>query len=179
MSGVDAASLRELMAQERMAARTKQRAAPTQTTRVTDEQIRTVFNMFDVTNSGTVSCDELDLMFRSVGIPADSAGAKALVEGAGHTAEGLTLEQFGDVIRKNAAAQNSQDEARHVHGLIDKDGSGYVSFENLRAALEAADARVSDEEIRDVVRYCSFDKEAGVSEKDWLEVMQFVSDIGQ
>ena len=192
---VDPMVLRELMAQERMSHRAKNRAALVDSqekkakpgdnkSRVTEEQIKTVFTMFDASGNGVVTVDELELMFRSLGVVRDDNNVHRTLHEAGlPEKEALTLDDFRTLVHKNAVAQNSPEEAKRVFGLIagatgPTDG---ITFDSLKRAMQDADARISDEELREVIRYCgalSGDKES-VSLKDWQEVMGFVTDVGQ
>jgi len=192
---VDPKVMRELMAQERMSHRAKNRAKLVEETekkakpgdnksRVTEEQIKTVFTMFDASGNGEVTVDELELMFRSLGVVCEDMNIHRKLHEAGlPEKEALTLDDFRKLVHKNAVAQNSAEEAKRVFALIagGTAPSETVTFDNLKRALQEADARVSDEELREVIRYCgclSGDKES-VNLKDWLEVMQFVTDVGQ
>jgi Ca2+-binding EF-hand superfamily protein len=182
MSRLDPQEVRDIMAQERVANKAKRRSAPTTAARITDEQIRSVFSMFDATSAGTVPMNEVDLMLKSLGIPADSADVAKSLDQLGISAEldALSLGEFTKLVEGSAVDFNSASEAERVFNLIDAGETGAISFDVLRAALDEADARVPDEEIREVMRYCALsDKEGEVlSRQDWLEVMAFVNESG-
>uniref|UniRef100_A0A7S1MA38 EF-hand domain-containing protein n=1 Tax=Neobodo designis TaxID=312471 RepID=A0A7S1MA38_NEODS len=182
MSRLDPQEVRDIMAQERVASKAKRRSAPSAANRVTEEQIRSVFNMFDATSVGSVPMNEVELMLKSLGIPADAADVAKTLESQGVSPESdsLTLAEFTKLVEGSAIDFNSTAEAERVFGLIDTSSSGAISFEVLRAALDEADARVPDEEIREVLRYCALSDKSGesLSRADWLEVMNFVNEVG-
>lgn len=174
----DVQEIRDIMAQERTAAKAKQRAKPIAVVQASDARIRSVFGMFDSSSSGSVSVDELDLMLKSLGI-SSSTDPRNQLEAAGldPTALAVTLSEFTQVVR--SASASSTREAERVFDLV-ADGGDAITFEKLRAALDEADARVSDEELREVIRYCGLsDKsDATISRADWAEVMSFMAELG-
>jgi Ca2+-binding EF-hand superfamily protein len=180
---ISADEIRDIMAQERMASKAKRRAAPAIKTRLTDEQVRSVFAMFDAGAVGSVPVSEVDLMLRSLGITSDMSDVPQLLEDSGvdKHADTITLAEFTAVVQGSAVEQNSAAEAERVFSLIDITGSGEITFEGLQAALEEADARVSDEELREVIRYCGLSRAnegKSVTREDWKEVMAFIAEVG-
>ena len=203
MSALTGNALRELMAQERTTHRAKARAAVA-APRVTASQLQTVFSVFDTNGNGNATAADLHLMCRSVGVDIDQDDVPAMLEAAGFGANGLvTFPEFEKVVNMHAVEQNSDAEAARVFGSIatclenveDEDeaavasaatedgepASDTIDFATLRAALDEADARVSDDEIKEVIKYCGSLSGDGTSinKADWLEVMQFVREVGQ
>lgn len=177
-----AALMQELMAMERMSQRVKQRASKRSNDvgRLSDEQIQNAFTLFDIDGNGKVPVSELDLMFRSLGMTVDGDIDQMLSNSKINPNDGhLSQDDFHSLVKANVQTMNSEAEAARVFGLVDTDGLGHITFDTMKAALLEADARVSDDELREVLKYCNLSGAAeGVNQKDWLAVMNFVADVG-
>jgi hypothetical protein len=216
MSTLTGNGLRELMAQEKTTRRAKERATVT-APRATENQLRTVFGVFDTNGNGNAAASDLHLMCLSVGVDIDQEKIPDVLAAADAGQSGLlTFDEFDKIVKEHAVAQNSDEEALRVFGSIttclnkkaendkaadaeaeekaegeDEDEEkkapapatedDAMTFEALKAALFEADARVSDDEIKEVIKYCGSLSGDGTSiaKKDWLEVMQFVREVGQ
>jgi hypothetical protein len=54
-----------------------------------------------------------------------------------------------------------------------------LTLAGLKAALDEADARVTEAELKDVFRYCAFDADPrGLTQRDWLRAVNFVAEAG-
>lgn len=183
MSKLDPELIRDIMAQESTAAKAKRRGAPANQCRVTDEQIKNVFNMFDTSALGQTPVDELELMLKSVGVNVSESDVPEVLTRAGidSSVDSISISQFKSIVRATTNESNTAEEATKVFGLITGDSNGLITFENLKAALKEADARIPDEEIKEVLRYCALSDKAGasISSDDWLQVMKFMAAVGQ
>lgn len=175
-------TVHQVMEQERLAfqvaARTRVRAESTHspTLRITADKLKAIFSLFDSDESGSIASDELGLVLHAIGVEVDAATLKTLQ--AQGTNDRFTLEQFKTVLNSSAAPMDSAAEAERVFDLIDFARTGVITVDGLKDALLRSDARVSDEEIREVLKHCDVDEDGVVSRTDFLAVMKFVSEIG-
>lgn len=146
--------------------------------RQSEEQKRATFVMFDPDDTGSVPASDLPLLLRAMNINLSDASLKELVAKYDSEQDSrISLSEFNEILKDSAVPKNSTEEATDVFNLIDFANGEEINEDNLREALEAADARVSAEEIREVLKYCDVDGDGKIKMGDWLAVMDFVNKI--
>jgi Ca2+-binding EF-hand superfamily protein len=190
--------LRELMAVERQAALLRKKTVPAAVQqRAAEENLRAAFNVFDSEGSGTVKRMELDLLMRSAGLTLTTEQINEALTGTlkvDAAVETITLPQFIELVRVTSKPRDSKEESKRVFQMFaDKSTTGAtstaaaadataassISVDVLRQALLDVDARISDEELQEVVKYCGLSGKTGeITEADWLEVTAFVNELG-
>ena len=184
--------VQEIMAAELVAKKVKQSTqtksegsddATFATLRITNSKIKSVFALFDADDTGMLLAHDLDLILRSLAIQVDDEAMEGLnTKADGMADEGrLTYDQLLTLLKDVAESKSTDEEhKRAFQGLAGAQGeeaapATAITFESLKTQLMATEARVSDDEIREVLKYCDVDGDGNLSEKDFLEVMDFTN----
>ena len=170
---------------------------PANVSRAAEESLRAAFAVFDTEGTGNVKSIELDLLLGSAGIkPGSAEDLQAALRKVGMSDSrpdaAISFQIFFDLVKELSHPRDSAKEAERVFRLCVNGGShksgaaaaaadagAFVSIDSLREALAECDARVSNDELAEIVKYCSLSGDArGISLQDWCEVTGFVSEIG-
>jgi Ca2+-binding EF-hand superfamily protein len=129
--------------------------------RLSDADIRAVFNVFDATHTGEISREEMAFALKALGwnrvtdqdvtalfASFDSSGAK----------KSISLDEFTQLVRNKQKGVNSAEEIHAAFRLFDVDGNGKLSPDDLRRAGKAATGRpIPDELINEIMRVADAD----------------------
>lgn len=170
--------VKDLMELERIARRVKQRGEPEAAPQlnISEQHQRNIFNIFDSDEVGTVPSADLAMMLQSVGMVVDNESIKSLVDTYAED-DLINFAAFQSILKEVVTPRDSAAEATRVFNLIDADGTGEITVETLKEALEEADARVTTEELTVILKYCDVDGDGKLSLKDWLDVMSFIVEV--
>jgi Ca2+-binding EF-hand superfamily protein len=160
---------------------------PGQALRETDAQLHRVFQLFDPRNTKKVPLGEVLLLLRAVAIDIDDtilrevlAGAFSLPEQSSIAiAQALTFAQFLTIVKNVGTAAGGRQEARRVFEAVLPKGASALGADDFRAALRAAEARITDSELGEIFRYCSLSgNPKGMVLEDWQEIADFIGQVG-
>jgi Ca2+-binding EF-hand superfamily protein len=167
-------SITKLLQMEMLSHRLRSESIPRTRARQSEEQLRSAFALFDVDESGYFPVSELPLLMRAVGVDADPNNISFEGERKGF----VNLTEFRRAVDELCVPQNTDEEAQLVWDLVDKDGVGSLSLEDLRQASQSTAAgNFSDDELGEILRYCDVDGDGVVSREDWMTVMHFVNEM--
>ncbi|CAN8063092.1 unnamed protein product [Agarophyton chilense] len=147
---------------------------------LTDErkqEIREVFELFDSETSGVVEKRQLRVMMRSLGYePRKDQLARLIVAcGISQRATQIKYEEFHTLMEKMINERDIQEEMMHAFSLFDTDESGKITFENLREVADQLGERMTDEELREMIREADMDKDGMVSATEFVRIMKKTS----
>lgn len=134
-----------------------------------EDEIREVFDLFDVAENGTVARKELKLMMRALGVEARKETLARLQ--AGKTGP-LEFDEFLGLMTQILNEKEIQEEMMKVFNLFDADGSGKITFANLKAVAERLSENVSDEELHEMIKEADTDRDGAVNAAEFVRIMK-------
>jgi Ca2+-binding EF-hand superfamily protein len=144
-------------------------ARKAQLTEDQEDEIREVFDLFDVGENGTVARKELKLMMRALGVEARKETLARLQ--AGKTGP-LTFEEFLSLMTQILNEQEIQEEMMKVFNLFDVDGKGKITFDNLKSVAQQLAENVTDDELREMIREADLDRDGAVNASEFVRIMK-------
>jgi Ca2+-binding EF-hand superfamily protein len=144
-------------------------ARKAQLTEDQEDEIREVFDLFDVDENGTVARKELKLMMRALGVEARKETLARLQ--AGKTGP-LTFEEFLGLMTQILNEQEIQEEMMKIFNLFDVDGKGKITFDNLKSVAQQLAENVTDEELREMIREADLDRDGAVNASEFVRIMK-------
>lgn len=105
--------------------------------------------MFDTKQSGCINVNELKAAFFALGFKVKKEEIRSLLsdldkEGA-HT---VTLQEFTEMVLPKILSRDPEEEILKVFDLIDEDGTGGITFENLKKVSDELGEAFTDQELR-------------------------------
>lgn len=96
-----------------------------------------VFSMFDKDGDGTIDAEELHTVMRSLGQDPSEAEIKQLIETVDLDKNGtIEFEEFCTMIADRQQRIDPEEELHSIFGVIDKDGDGFISMEDLAETVK-------------------------------------------
>lgn len=141
---------------------------------LTDEQedeIREAFDLFDLNGKGFVPRKELKVMMRALGVEARKETLARLQVGKTGPIE---FPEFLNLMAQILNEKEIQEEMMKAFNLFDVDGSGKITFENLkRVAEQLGEADVTENELRAMIREADvLDRDGAVSAAEFVRMMK-------
>ncbi|KAI0564498.1 hypothetical protein FGB62_25g635 [Gracilaria domingensis] len=116
-------------------------------------------------------------MMRSLGYePRKDQLARLIVAcGISQRATQIKYEEFHALMEKMINERDIQEEMMHAFSLFDTDESGKITFENLREVADQLGERMTDEELREMIKEADMDKDGMVSATEFVRIMKKTS----
>ncbi|PXF44399.1 Centrin-1 [Gracilariopsis chorda] len=141
------------------------------------EEIRELFELHASEETGTVEKKELRVMMRLLGYePRKDQLARLIVScGISQRATQINYEQFHALMEKTINERDIQEEMMRAFSLFDTDNTGKITFENLREVADQLGEKMSDEELREMIREADIDKDGVVNATEFVRIMKKTS----
>ncbi|KAG5486212.1 hypothetical protein LSCM1_07332 [Leishmania martiniquensis] len=158
------------------------------------EEIREAFDLFDTDGSGTMDVRELRIAMRALGFEPRKEELQQLINSvtdgggsgtpSGHPASAghanaisdvISFSQFVQIMTHKMSQRDSREEMLKAFVLFDTEGTGKISFQNLkRVAIELGE-NMTDAELQEMIDEADRDGDGEVSEEEFLRLMKKTS----
>jgi centrin-1 len=132
-------------------------------------EIREAFDLFDTSGKGLVPRKELKVMMRALGVEARKDTLLRLQ--AGRTGP-LDYNEFAGLMTHILNEKDIHEEMMKAFNLFNVDGSGKISFDNLKAVAERLGETISDDELREMIKEADVDRDGAVSASEFVRIMK-------
>ena len=139
-------------------------------------ELKEAFDLFDTEKTGRIDYHELKVAMRSLGFDVKKAEVLALVERhdlAGHGSVGF--EEFVDIMAERIAARSPDEELQKAFELFDEDGSGRISFRNLRRIAKELGENLTEDELQAMIDEFDADSDGEISLAEFASIMKSTS----
>lgn len=118
---------------------------------------------------GLVARKELKIMMRALGVEARKETLARLQVGKTGPVE---FEEFLIMMKAILNEKEVQEEMMKTFNLFDVDGSGRITFENLKAVSQQLGETISDNELTEMIREADIDSDGSVSAIEFVRIMK-------
>ncbi|KAG5486865.1 hypothetical protein LSCM4_06331 [Leishmania orientalis] len=158
------------------------------------EEIREAFDLFDTDGSGTMDVRELRIAMRALGFEPRKEELQQLInsviEGGGNgTTSGrppsggnanagsdvISFSQFVQIMSHKMSQRDSREEMLKAFVLFDTEGTGKISFQNLKRVAMELGENMADAELQEMIDEADRDGDGEVSEEEFLRLMKKTS----
>ena len=139
------------------------------------EELKEAFQLFDTNHSGTIDSREFKAAMRALGFQCKKKDViRYFKEIPKDISEALTFEEFLRIVAPIMPKRDSKDEIFKVFQLFDEDGTGKISFKNLKKIAAEVGENLNDEEIKEMIGEAdrSTHKEGLIDFEDFYRVMK-------
>lgn len=141
-------------------------------TRAQVQEFKEAFDIFDVDGGGTITCEELSDVLRSLGQKPSKERLDAMVGEMDADGDGaIDFAEFLTMMLRRMNEGDPEQELRDVFAVFDKDQSGTINAEELRSVMRIVGEKMTDAEIEDAIRLADT---TGDGEVDYEEFVSFV-----
>uniref|UniRef100_A0A8C4WSR7 EF-hand domain-containing protein n=1 Tax=Gopherus evgoodei TaxID=1825980 RepID=A0A8C4WSR7_9SAUR len=132
-------------------------------TELQKQEIREAFDLFDTDGSGSIDVKELKVAMRAL--------ADIDKEGSGT----IDFEDFLAMMTQKMNEKDSKEEILKAFRLFDDDGTGKISFKNLKRVAKELGENLTDEELQEMIDEADRDGDGEVNEQEFLRIMKKTS----
>ncbi|ELU10987.1 hypothetical protein CAPTEDRAFT_224462 [Capitella teleta] len=138
------------------------------------EEFRQAFNMFDKDGDGAISCQELGIVMRSLGINPDQTELQDMIQE--HDTDGsgqIEFPEFCEMMCKHLDGDpKDQDEVyREAFKTFDRDGSGRISAEELRQVMRNLGENLTADEVEQMIKEADIDEDGEINYQEFVTMM--------
>ena len=106
------------------------------------EELKEAFSLFDTDNNGQIDAKELKAAMRALGFQVKKAEVRKMIEGVAREEAGtIEFEHFTDIMTGRMGDRDSKEEIAKVFALFDHEGTGKISFRDLKVSRGAGRRR--------------------------------------
>ncbi|NXE81032.1 CETN1 protein, partial [Cochlearius cochlearius] len=144
---------------------------------VSEEQsgeLREAFELFDPGGSGLVDASSLKARssVRALGCELGKEEMKRIVSEFGEEGSGkLTFKSFLQVMTQKMAEPCLEKEILEAFKVFDCDGTGKISFENLKVVAREVGEDITDEELQEMIDEADVDGDGEVDEQEFVRIL--------
>ncbi|CAF4052927.1 unnamed protein product, partial [Adineta steineri] len=145
---------------------------------LTEEQIaefQEAFSLFDKDGDGTITTRQLGTVMRSLGENPTEAELQDMINEVDADGNGtIDFPDFLTMMARKMKDTDSEEEIREAFRVFDKDGTGFLSADELRHVMTNLGEKLTDEEIDEFIREANIDEEGKPAQKDcpWQHVLK-------
>ena len=134
------------------------------------KELQEAFNLFDADKSGTIDYRELKTAMRALGFATKKQEVLHIMQEYDKDESGkIEFEEFKLIMLEKYQAQNPEEELEKAFSLFDGDGSGKISFRDLRKLAKELGETLQDDDLQGMID--EFDRD-GDGEIDFNEFKQ-------
>ncbi|ORX81032.1 Caltractin [Anaeromyces robustus] len=137
------------------------------------QEIREAFDLFDTDGSGTIECKELKVAMRALGFEPKKEDLKKMISEIDKSGTGvMDFNEFLELMSAKMAEKDTKEEILKAFKLFDDDGTGKISFKNLKRVSKELGENLTDEEIQEMIDDADKDGDGEINEEEFLHIMK-------
>lgn len=139
------------------------------------EELKEAFQLFDTNHSGSIDSREFKAAMRALGFPIKKQDViKYFKEIPKDITDSLTFDEFIRIVAPIMPKRDSKEEIFRIFKLFDEDGTGKISFKNLRKIANEVGENLTDDEIKEMIKEAdrSTHQEGLIDFDDFYRVMK-------
>uniref|UniRef100_A0A8C0B0S9 EF-hand domain-containing protein n=1 Tax=Buteo japonicus TaxID=224669 RepID=A0A8C0B0S9_9AVES len=135
-------------------------------------ELREVFEWFDPDGSGLIDVSDLKITVRALGYELREEEVERIISECSEEGSGkLTFKLFLQVMTQKMAEPCLEEVIPEAFKVFDCDGTGKISFENLRAMASEVGEDITDEELQEMIDEADVDGDGDMDEQEFLRIL--------
>uniref|UniRef100_A0A8D0CG98 Calglandulin n=1 Tax=Salvator merianae TaxID=96440 RepID=A0A8D0CG98_SALMN len=140
------------------------------------QEIREAFDLFDTDGSGSIDIKELKVAMRALGFEPKKEEIRKMIADIGKDGcNTIDFEDFLTMMSQKMSEKDSQEEILKAFRLFDDDGTGKISFKNLKRVSKELGENLTDEELQEMIDEADRDGDGEINEQEFLRIMKKTS----
>ncbi|XP_034969111.1 uncharacterized protein LOC118084009 [Zootoca vivipara] len=140
------------------------------------QEVREAFDLFDTDGSGTIDVKELKVAMRALGFEPKKEEVRKMVADIGKEGSGvIEFEDFLTMMTQKMSEKDTKEEILKAFRLFDDDGTGKISFKNLKRVSKELGENLTDEELQEMIDEADRNGDGEIDEEEFLRIMKKTS----
>lgn len=144
--------------------------------KLTQQQIREAkdaFDLFDTTGTGFIEQKELKIALMTLGFNASKEEIRSIVsELDSNNTTTLDFNDFLQVVYALLPTRNARSELEEAFQLFDVDGTGKISFKNLKEVVSSMGEQLTEQEIIEIIAEADKTGDGEISLEEFIDLIQ-------
>ncbi|XP_070804433.1 uncharacterized protein [Pituophis catenifer annectens] len=137
------------------------------------QEIREAFDLFDTEGCGSIDVKELKVAMRALGFEPKKEEIKKMIADTGKDGSStINFEDFLAMMTTKMNEKDSKEEILKAFRLFDDDGTGKISFKNLKRVSKELGENLTDEELQEMIDEADRDGDGEINEEEFLRIMK-------
>eukprot|EP00761_Pharyngomonas_kirbyi_P003552 gb/GECH01003556.1/.p1 GENE.gb/GECH01003556.1/~~gb/GECH01003556.1/.p1 ORF type:complete len:163 (+),score=66.64 gb/GECH01003556.1/:1-489(+) len=137
------------------------------------QEIKEAFDLFDTDGSGYIDAKELKVAMRALGFEHKKEEVKKWIAEIDKDGKGVIgFEEFEQFMAEKMATRDTREEILKAFKLFDCDGTGKISFNNLKRISKELGENLTEDEIKEMIEEADRDGDGEINEEEFLRIMR-------
>eukprot|EP01059_Diplonema_ambulator_P027940 TRINITY_DN46623_c0_g1_i1.p2 TRINITY_DN46623_c0_g1~~TRINITY_DN46623_c0_g1_i1.p2 ORF type:complete len:162 (+),score=58.40 TRINITY_DN46623_c0_g1_i1:92-577(+) len=141
--------------------------------RLTDEDIKECFNLYDTDGSGYLDKEEVRFALRSLGWEQVSdKDVNEFMSAADASNDGkISLDEFESVMKQKMLESGSDAEIQHMFKVFDFDRNGRIGVKDLERIAEKVNAGLTTQQVSELINWGDFDQDGQLNYEEFYHAV--------
>ncbi|XP_030430389.1 caltractin-like isoform X2 [Gopherus evgoodei] len=140
------------------------------------QQLREAFDLLDTDGTGTVDVKDLKVSIRALGYEPKKEEMKKIISEVDKEGSGkINFDSFLYAMTQKMSEPESREDILKAFKLFDDNGTGKISFQNLKRVASEIGENLTDEELQEMIDEADVDGDGEVNEQEFLRIIRMNS----
>merc|ERR1712057_120559 len=137
------------------------------------QEIKEAFDLFDTDGSGNIDVKELTVAMKALGCEPKPGEIEKMISDVDDDGSGeIGFPEFLQMMTHKILNKDPKDDMLKAFRLFDDDGTGKVSFKNIKRVAKETNQTLTDEELQEMLTDADKDGDGELNEEEWLILCQ-------
>ena len=130
------------------------------------------FKIFDRNNDGQITQDELKLLLNNIGQKPSDSEIQDMINEIDIDGDGkINFDNFITLMEKKLRDHDNEEELIETFKVFDKDGIGFITYNNLKDVIKSLGLNYTDDEIMEMIKECDLDKDMMINYDEFTKMV--------
>ncbi|XP_044887442.1 caltractin-like isoform X3 [Mauremys mutica] len=140
------------------------------------QQLREAFDLLDTDGTGTIDVKDLKVSIRALGYEPKKEEMKKIISEVDKEGSGkINFDSFLYAMTQKMSEPESREDILKAFKLFDDNGTGKISFQNLKRVAGEIGENLTDEELQEMIDEADVDGDGEVNEQEFLRIIRMNS----
>merc|ERR1712124_245629 len=137
------------------------------------QDIKEAFDLFDVSGDGNIDVKELTVAMKALGCDPKPGEIEKMIGEVDDDGSGeIGYPEFLKMMTNKILNKDPKDDMLKAFRLFDDDGTGFVTFKNIKRVAKETNQTLTDEELQEMLTDADKDEDGQLNEEEWLILMK-------
>ena len=138
----------------------------------TINKFKTLFDLFDKDNSGSISTKELGTVMRNLGQNPSEEELKQMIREVDLNGNGtIDFKEFMCLMVKQMKDNNFDEELKEAFKVFDRDQNGFITSHELRHTMTNLGDNLTPEEVEEMIKEADLDNDQQIDFDEFMKVI--------